>query len=346
MSLLATRTLEARLQNPSLSNWTERTTRAGALNAFIQGNSAPMGVVSPNLFEQARNIVGRDLKIPVFAKDSVTVQTTRPVTIADDENDGQLYTVSYAIAGFGFTMRDALHLSNDHGVQADFNRKFYKGLNAVIQALETAALSHLDTNKNQVSVEELDATFATNIYTFSLANQDIAIGEMGTIMSAHDFFSTPYQVIGNAGLQNRVMQMAEHDIYNDQNKTIQWMDKQFHWSNSLSNALNRKATGYIVDNGALGFLTRREAESILETQLPDGTTWGTEVLPIINMPFDTYMYYSRGDSSSIAGAASAHLTRSAIVHYGYTLEYAFVSAYNSDLATYSNPIMKFDIATS
>ena len=50
-----------------------------------------------------------------------------------------------------------------------------------------------------------------------------------------------------------------------------------------------------------------------------------------------------GDFNAIAGAATADMTRNLKQHYGYAVDVAVVTPYNSAPATIASPIVKFDI---
>ncbi len=82
---------------------------------------------------------------------------------------------------------------------------------------------------------------------------------------------------------------------------------------------------------------------MLGTKLPDGSEWNQDILPMLNIPIDTYFYYGKSDESAIAGAASADMTRVAKEHHGFAIEVAEVVAYNDDITTKASPIMKFGI---
>lgn len=345
MSLLNTRVQELRVQSPTLDKWTNRPSRYGAFDCFLSGNQEADGVISQELLDRAASAVGRDVKVPVYDTESVSIGSTRSVTIADSENTSALYTVSFTTYSFGFTIVPSLFLNNEHSMQSDFNRKMTKYINALGVAMDNAALSALDTNKSQVYADDLGYTVTGNVVTAPLAQADEIIGDMTAIANANDFYGG-YDVVANTGMYAQVMKMSEHTIYNDQNKTIQWLDKDFKFTNRLANAAGNKATAYLVNKGSLGLVYRHEREALLGTSLPDGTEWSIDTLPMLGIPIDTYFYYGVGDYNAIAGSASADMTRVAKEHYGFAIEVATVVAYNDDLATNASPIMKFAIATT
>jgi hypothetical protein len=116
-------------------------------------------------------------------------------------------------------------------------------------------------------------------------------------------------------------------------------------TNNLAATPGKYAQGYAINQGSLGMLTRFEREAILGTISRDGHEWGIATLPVLNMPCGTYFYDSVGDYSAIAGAASADMTRVRKEHYGFSVDVAFVTAYNSNQTANASPILAFNISS-
>ena len=344
MSLLATRMLELRVSNPDLSKWTLRPSNYGALDCFMSQTESQMGIITPQLEAQAARAVGRDVKIPVWDEETVSIGSTRSVTITDDENDSALYTVAFTTYAWGFTVTPAQHSNNEFSMQQDFNRKFMKYMIQFLKDLDTAALSTLDTNKSQVFADLLGYTNTANVISATLAQRNEVLGALTPMMQANDFFGG-YDLVGNMGVSHLVNQLAEQDVFNDKNKTIQYLDKNLKYTNRLANIAGKSATGYVINQGSMGMLFRQEADALLGTRLENGTSWGIEVLPGVNIPVSTYYYPAAADVSSF-GAHAAHLTRAAKHHYGFSVDVGFLVSHNSDLTTYASPITKFNIANS
>ena len=139
--------------------------------------------------------------------------------------------------------------------------------------------------------------------------------------------------------------MAQKDIYNAENKTLEYSDKILHFTTRLANDPGQFAQFFAVQGGSVGILTRFERESLLGTKMADGTEWGIDTLPMLNFPVGTYFYESKGDFSAIAGAATADMTRARKEHYGFAVDVAVLTPYNSDPTTIASPIMQFAIAS-
>jgi hypothetical protein len=347
MSLLNTRLLDMRQQSDNLDKWTLRPSRYGAFDVFAMGNNEADSIISPQLLNDAAVAVGRDVEVPVFDSETVSIGSTRSVTIADSENTSQIYTLSFTTYAWGFTIVPSLFQNNEFAMQADFNRKMQKYLLQFAADVDTACLSALGTAKSQVFADLLGIySNVGNSIQVPLANDQEILGDLTAIMNANDFYGSPFRIVGNSGVQSLVAKMSEYSQYNEANKTIQWLDKTMHYTNRLSNASGKKATGYVVNPSSVGLVFRHEREAILGTMMDDGTEWNVDTLPLLNIPVSTYFYESKGDFSSIAGAASADMTRVRKEHYGFSIEIAYVTAYNTDNTTYASPIAKFEIANS
>ena len=308
------------------------------------GNGEANSVVSQELLDKARSAVGRSVAVPVYDSETVSIGSTRSATIADSENTSALYTVNFTTYAWGFTMVPSLYMNNEKQEPEDFQRKFMKYYLQFLADLDTAALSTLSTNRSQVFADLLGIyTNTANTVVAAQANKNEIIGDLTPIMNANDFYGGQYRIVANTGVQAQITKMAEYAQFNSQNRTIQWLDKTFHYTNRMANAANRVATGYAVNPGSLGMAFRHEREALVGRKLPDGTEWMETTLPG-GIPIDMYFYYGVGDYSGIAGAASADMTRVAKEHYGFAIEVAWIVAHNTDLTTYASPIVKFEIA--
>ena len=96
MSLVATLAQEFRVNSPQFDKFEFRIRQAGTLDTFLRQTNSNMSFVTEELRQRAFASVGHTLKIPAINYKDVTIRTTRPVTIAADENTSAFYTVSFA----------------------------------------------------------------------------------------------------------------------------------------------------------------------------------------------------------------------------------------------------------
>ena len=344
MSLLSTRMQNMR-SSGNLDKYEFRPSRYGALDVFMQQTEDPTGILTPELKEKARQSIGFTLETPVIDYDgTISIGNTRSVEIADSENNSKMVQFTFATYSWGFTIVPALYMNNEISMQRDFEVKFNKYLYAFAKMLDGQCVTALDTGKTQVFADDLDYDTTGGLIGAPWLDRESLIGDLNPIMAANDFFA-PMHIVGNAGVESVIRKMAQKGLYNAVNKQLEYNDKVLHFSNNISNDEEKYATGYAVCDGSLGLLFRFERECLLGTRARTGHEWGIENLPLLNLPVGTYYYESVGDFNAIAGDASADMTRNLKQHYGFAVDVAIVTAYNSDPSTLASPIVKFQISS-
>lgn len=169
------------------------------------------------------------------------------------------------------------------------------------------------------------------------------LSDMNAMMRANAYPGMLH-VIGGAGLDSLVRKMAEHDIYNDVNKRLEYDNKVFHYTNNITNESSIFATGYVVEDGNVGVLTRVDREALSRTRA-NFHEWDVVRLPYIDLPVGSHYYTAVGDQSGIAGAASADMVCNVKEYFGFSVDVAFLVAYNSAAASVANPIIKIELAS-
>lgn len=344
MSLLATRMQNMR-SSSNIDKNEYRPSRYGALDVFMQQTNDPAGILTPELKQKAEQSVGRTLETPVIDYDgTISIGNTRTVEIADSENTSKMYQFTFATYSWGFTIVPAMYMNNEISMQRDFETKFNKYLYAFAKKLDGVCVSALGTAKTKVFKDNLGYDTTGDTITAPWADRESIIGDINPIMSANDFFA-PLHIVGNGGVESIVRKLAQKGLYNEVNKQLEYNDKVLHFTNEVTNATGNYATGYAVTDGMLGLLFRFERECMLGTRSRTGHEWGIENLPMLNIPVGTYYYESVGDYNAIAGAATADMTRNLKQHYGFAVDIAVVTAYNSAPTTLASPIIKFQIGS-
>ncbi|MGL5980711.1 MAG: hypothetical protein ACRCZY_07550, partial [Phocaeicola sp.] len=320
-----------------------RPSRYGALNMFMLQSEDAAGVLTDELKMKAESSIGSVLQTPVIDFDKgITIGNTRSVTIADSENTSQMFTINFATYSWGFTVVPAMFMNNEISIQKDFEKKFNKYLYKFGETLDSACVSALSANKTQVFNDLLMYSQAGNVVKAPFLMADNIIGDINPMMAANDHFGQIH-ICGNAGVESLVRKLAQKDLYNSENKTLEYSDKVLHFSTRIPNDSADYAGFYAVQEGSLGLLTRFEREALLGTKMADGTEWGIDTLPMLNFPIGTYYYESKGDFSAIAGAATADMTRARKEHYGFAVDIAIITPYNSDPTAIASPIMQVAI---
>lgn len=343
MSLVNTRLQNWRVSNPLFDKNMARKQEYGALDFFVSQTDAANSILTPELKERAFASMGNQLQIPVIDYDSsVTVSNSRSCTISDDENTSALYTVVFTTYAAGFTMVPAMYSNNEISYQQDFNRKMEKVARAMAQAMDVDAVSALEAAKTQVFADLLQYQTVGNVVTAPKQMATEIVGDIDSLMRANAYPSQLH-IVGNAGVDSLLRKLAEHGLYNDVNKQLEYAGKIFHFTNNVANGAGYNGTFFAVEDGNVGILTRVDREAYNNASTGDHE-WGTTFIPYIGKEVGYHYYLSVGDQSSIAGAATADLTCGRKEHYGFSVDVAYVIAYNNDLSTIANPIIKAQIA--
>ena len=342
MSLLATRMQNMR-SGSNIDRNEFRPSRYGALDVFMQQTNDPAGILTPELRQKAEQSIGNTLETPVIDYDgTISIGNTRTVEIADSENNSKMYQFTFATYSWGFTIVPAVYMNNEISMQRDFEAKFNKYLYAFAKKLDGVCATALGTAKTKIFKDKLAYETTGDTLTAPWADRESIIGDLNPIMAANDFFQ-PMHIVGNAGVESIIRKLAQRGLYNEENKQLEYNDKVLHFTNEITNDSSKYATGYAVTDGMLGLLFRFERECLLGTRARTGHEWGIENLPMLNIPVGTYYYESVGDYHAIAGDASADMTRNLKQHYGFAVDIAVVTAYNSAPNTLASPIIKFQI---
>ena len=344
MSLVLTRIQNIRA-NSNLDKFEYRPSRYGALNAFMVQSEDPTGILTEELKAKARTSIGNTLETPVIDYDAdITIGNTRTLTIADSENTSKMVQITFATYAWGFTIAPAMYMNNEIDIQKDFETKMMKYIYKFAQKLDEAALASLAANKTQVLKNKLLYDFSTNAINAKWAERENVFGDLEVMMGANDFYGQLH-IVGDPGVESIMRKLEQHGLYNAENKQNEFGNKIVHLTNNIAATPGKYAQGYAVNAGSLGMLTRFERDCLLGTVSGDGHEWGIATLPLLNMPVGTYFYDSVGDYNTIAGAATADMTRTRKEHYGFAVDVAFLTAYNSNAATLPSPILAFNISS-
>ena len=315
----------------------------GALDFFIEQTDAPNSIINPNLRERAFASIGNTVQVPVINYDGdVTVSNTRTCTISDDENTSALYTVVWTTYSVGFTMVPTLYMNNEITYQHDFQRKMEKVCRALATTLDTAAIAALEAAKTQVYADPLQYSISSNVINVPVQMASEILGDLNPMMRANAY-PQMIHIIGNAGVDSLIRKLAQHDTYNDVNKRMEFAGKVLHYTTQLANASQKIGTMYAVADGNVGVLTRVDREALRRASA-NFHEWDVVRLPFIDLPVGSHYYTAVGDQSSIAGDASADMTCNVKEYFGFSVDVAFIIAYNSAPETIANPIMKAQIA--
>lgn len=344
MSLVLTRIANTNA-NSRFDKYEYRASRYGALDAFLAQSNDPNGILTPEMKEKARASIGTILQTPVIDYDKdITIGNTRELTIADSENTSRWIQISFATYAWGFTIAPAMYMNNEIGIQRDFEVKMMKYIYKLAQTLDQAALAKLAAEKTKIIKNPLLYSANAGTIDAKWTERDNILGDLDVIMGANDFYNQLH-IVGDPGVESIVRKLQQNGLYNAINKQNEYSGKVFHFTNNYAATKGKYAQGYAINAGSLGMLTRFERDCLLGTVSGDGHEWGIATLPLLGIPCGTYFYDSVGNYSDIAGEATEDMVRTRKEHYGFAVDIAFITAYNSDANNLPSPIIGFNISS-
>ena len=333
------------MSNPEFDRNMTRECKFGGVNLFVNQTFSGRSILPPDIRAQAFASIGNTVQFPVINYDGdVTVANSRSCVIADNENTSALYTVVWATYAVGFTMVPAMYMNNEITYEHDWRRKMEKIIRAFLTSLDKSAIAALEANKTQVFNELLYYTQSGNSVKVPWDMRTEILGDINPLMTAN-CFDEQMHIVGNVGVDSIVRKLAQLGLYNEVNKRLEYDDKVFHISNNLPNESGVFGTGYAVADGNVGLLTRVDREALRRASA-NGHEWDVVRLPGLDLEVGSHYYTAVGDQSATAGDATADMTCAIKEYFGFSLDVAFVVAYNSDPSEVANPIMKFEIAKS
>lgn len=342
MSLVATRLQNWRIENPELDRNMTRPCEYGALDFFIEQTNAPSSIINPNLRDRAFASIGNTVQVPVIKYDGdVQVSNVRSCVIADDENTSELVTVVWATYAIGFTMVPAAYMNNEISYEHDFLRKMEKTCRALADKLDVGAVAALEANKTKEFKTLLNYKKEGGEIQVPTQMATEILGDINPIMRAN-CYPEYIHIIANAGVDSLIRKLAQHGVYNDVNKRMEYDNKVLHYTNNVIDENGKMGTMFAVADGNVGILTRVDREALRRTRA-NFHEWDVVRLPYIDLPVGSHYYTAVGDQSAIMGDATADLTCAVKEYFGFSVDVAYMVAYNSDPETVATPIIKAEI---
>ncbi len=338
MSLVLTKLNDIRMKVDNLDKNEDRLSEYGALNYFLQ-QSQSNPLLTEELRKAVKNGMGKTFKMPVINYDGdIAVSNVRSCTIQDAENTSALVGVTFATYAVGFTVVPAMYSNNEIDYNKDIERKYLKCARVMGAALDSAAITAIDNAKSQVFADTLIYNEDNDIIVVPWASREDILSDIEPMMNANDFYGR-VSIIGNNGVRSLLNKLAEKGTYNIVDKSLEWAGKGFNFTNRLANEDGDYATFYAVEDGNVDILFRYDRDSAMGTTTKVGHEWGIVTMPYIGIPVGLHYYESVGDFSGIAGEATTDLTCTKKEYFGFSVDVAFVTAYNSALSTKANPII-------
>lgn len=358
MSLTLTRVQDVIDLNPNLDKFENRINNLGAYDAFLRQSRSPNSIITPELEAQIFESMGKTVKSVVMNRKGVTIRATRPLVIPIDENTSTFATYTFATLAYGFHIYPNQHHNNYVSMQRDFQHKFLGMLEGFSDSVETLAVAKLDADKTQVIPQVgVGGAFAANVYSENTGGNlqnSYVLHDLPGMLRSMRMYGNPMQaqmpatgnmdIVANNYYNGILNRMEGFGVFNQEDKTLHFGGKNFHFTNDIANAAGKVATGYAIADNSIGLMTRVERPSLYGSRTADGHEWGTVRLPKLDIEVGYYYYEGAVDAATAIGTAdTADMTRDIVQVHDFAFDICFVSTYNSDRANIPSPIIKFDI---
>jgi hypothetical protein len=185
-----------------------------------------------------------------------------------------------------------------------FANDVYNAFMDLYASIETAAVAHLDANKNTLQGNRtLNTWDGTNyIMKTSNANKDDYLNYMRTEMYA-DNYRKPLQHIHTVNLRALFERQRNQGPGNDENDAFQFYGMTHYDSLSITNGSDYFGTSYVVEQGGLAVLDFIPFLNRTGKKSEKGEIWTTFPDPF-GMPFTWSLYITDGcaDTTSTGGS--------------------------------------------
>lgn len=317
----------------------------GALDLFINQSRRSDSLIDDETKARVRNSANTTVKFPVLKYNGdVTVANSRSCTIANGESTSAFQPATFVTYFVGVSMVPSLYMNNEIAYMRDLRKKLLDASRALSNAMDQACLAALASAKTQVLNEALGYTFASNTLSVPYLGKDTVLGDLDAMESANGF-DAGLNVVGDFAMRANIAKLAQFGPENAMNKRLEYAGKSFWTSKNITKTSGQYSNFYVVPNGQLDLLLRYDREAVLGTRAA-GHEWSIgNYLPDFDLPVGLHYYEEVGDQSAIAGDASSDMSCVHTERFGFSLDVAYITAYNSAATTLPSPYIYGSIAT-
>lgn len=326
-----------------------RRSNYGALRLFQNQTNDATGIVDQQLRDSVARSFGNTVNVPVVNYNDVTLSNVRTCAVQTSDLNTALVPVTFATLAFGIAIAPAMYRNNDLAIQDAFNKMLEARLIKSAALLDTAGVAFLNTNKNQYFPASITSYYAQVANALQVPNEDKAefYNMLGSILSTMDYTASPDVLTNPMGMAN-VRQLNSNGQTNAINTAYALSGYEFYESNRVTNAAGVQSTLYAVAPGSLGFLTRFDPDVEMGSIIGDASNpskqWSIQRnLPILDMDMGVYYQADCADKSAAMASGVSGLTRTKVESWEFSVDYAFIGAYNSAAASNFSPILKAEI---
>ncbi len=340
MGLGATLLTEARTDR-SITDIQENRTRTHGLITMMENDTA--NLLDSGEITEARTLDSRVVKIPVLNRLDRTTSFTdsRSCNPTTEDSTSALQSITWNTATFTTTVTPVEHADNEIAMTRKHAHQLGSGIRAVLNDIETTGYTTLNTNRSQVLTNSMDSIIDFNT-TFN--QLEIPWDKRSTMFNyikyimKENAFDGPFNFVNSWGIAPEVDYYRNQGSGNSANTSFQFGEYNFYGTEGITNNSLGAGTFFVMPMGsvAIVYWVSKQAREGGETASANGRiVYGTADVPGIGQMATKEFTKCVDISSTYAGVTDAlqYVTE-------YSVDYAVIPLYNSDLASLSNAIVK------
>lgn len=338
MSLSATLLTNARTQQ-TITDLQENRTRTHGLVTMMENDT-------DNLLNSAeiaadRTLDSRTVQIPVLNRLTKTITDSRTCNPSATDSTSALQAITWNTATFTTTITPVEHSDNEISMTRKYTHQLESGIRGVLGDIESTGYSVLNTNKSQVLNNSMDSVipFSTTFDQLQIPwNERAQMWNYVKYIMKENAFNGPMNVVSNWGLMPQVDYYKNQGGGNSANTSFQFGDYNFYATEGVTNSSSAIGTFFVMPMGSVGivyWVSKQAREGGTAASANGLIKYGTANVPGIGTMATKELTKCVDISSTYDGVTDA-------VQYvtEYSIDYAVIPLYNSDLSSLSNAIVK------
>ena len=297
-------------------------------------------LLNAKLLSDMKMAQGQTTSIPVINRKDATVTSTRSCTKISHASTSAYVAVTFTTLRTGFHMIPSQYQHNYVGYMDDFRKKMLAVERAFLEDLDEASYTSINAARSTVNRAE-DNPYPVVATTMRVpdADKEELFNEIHSIMKYNDIVGG-FKAVGSPRTKSLIAHLSNQGSANATNYAYQFNGVNYKYSRNCTVATGDRDTVFFYADGSLGFVPWIDPDS-RQNQQSHNVKWSTEYLP--NLGLEVGLMYQDGcdDNSTEAGNG---FEASKYEGWTWSFDYALVTAYNSDTATYPGTIFKAGIS--
>jgi len=319
-------------------DWAEQRYNTRGLYEYAKNDT--VNLIDDSVIQQAKKSPTHPVKIPVVNGMTMTVTSTRSITVTNKDSTTAFSTLTYSTYCVAFDMKPAIYPDNYVGYMTDFKRKMDIAQNAILDSVEGALYTKSDTDKSQYNAADLNPyTLVGNEFIIDYANREDVFNEIGPIYKTNKFNDVSnLTFIANPRTEALIKKIEQSAAYNAENKAMVLANKKFLFSNAITNSSPSAYTMFSLLPGSIGMTNWNDNDAQMNMKGENGEVT-IAYMPLMGMDCAVFQrrYFYDG-SGSYTGKQ-----RTMLEGFEISTDIALVTPYLSAPTTNASPIFKIRI---